>query len=174
MMKWLIEKSIYLPIVGIFGMLLGAVAALFLGAVKTFQVLQTAFTKFDEAEPTLYILFEALDCFLIATALIVIAVALYELFISGLEVPDWMLVRDLTELKAKFTFVIIPVMAVKFVQLLLKHENSADTFYYGAAIALVIIALSAFVMVSIKEQEAKEKELEHADQHANEKRAKDV
>ena len=150
MMKWLIEKSIYLPIVGIFGMLLGAVAALFLGAVKTFQVLQTAFTKFDEAEPTLYILFEALDCFLIATALIVIAVALYELFISGLEVPDWMLVRDLTELKAKFTFVIIPVMAVKFVQLLLKHENSADTFYYGAAIALVIIALSAFVMVSIK------------------------
>ncbi len=173
-MKWLVEKSIYLPIVGIFGMLLGAIAALFLGVVKTFQVLQTALTKFEESEPTLYILFEALDCFLIATALIVIAVGLYELFISGLEVPDWMLVRDLSELKAKFTFVIIPVMAVKFVQKILKYETAIDLFYYGAAIAMVTLGLAAFNMVSIKEKEAKEKELEHADQHANEKRAKDV
>lgn len=173
-MKWLVEKSIYLPIVGIFGMLLGAIASLFLGAVKTVHVLHIAFTQFDESEPTLYALFEALDCFLVATALIVIAVGLYELFISGLKVPDWMLVTDLTELKAKFTFVIIPVMAVKFVQKILKYESAVDTLYYGAAIALVALALAAFNFVSIKEKEAKEKELENADRHANEKRAKDV
>ncbi len=163
-----------MSLVSVFGMLAGAIASLFLGAVKTVQVLQTALTKFDEAEPTLYVLFEALDCFLVATALIVVAVSLYELFIGGLEVPDWMLVRDLTELKAKFTFVIIPVMAVKFVQKILKYENAVDTLYYGAAIGLVALALTAFNFVSIKEKEVKEIELQNADSHANEKRAADV
>jgi uncharacterized membrane protein YqhA len=154
-MRWLIEKSRYLPIVSVFGMLIGAVAALFLGAVKTVKVVQTALTKFDESEPTLYTLFEALDCFLVATALIVVAISLYELFIGGLAVPDWMLVKDLTELKAKFTFVIVPVMAVKFVQKILNYENALDTFYYGAAIAIVSLALTAFNFISIKEKEIK-------------------
>lgn len=171
-MKWLVERARYLPIVSVFGMLVGSVAALFLGVVKTVKVVETALTNFKESEPTLYVLFEALDCFLVATALIVVAVSLYELFIGGLEVPDWMLVKDLTELKAKFTFVIIPVMAVKFVQKILNYENAADTLYYGAAIALVAGALTAFNFVSIKEKEAKEAEAARTD--TDETRAEDL
>ncbi len=171
-MKWLVEKSRYLPIVSVFGMLVGSVAALFLGVVKTVKVVQTAFTKYEESEPTLYALFEALDCFLVATALIVVAISLYELFISGLEVPDWMLVTDLTELKAKFTFVIIPVMAVKFVQKILNYENAIDTFYYGAAIALVAFSLTAFNYISIREKEAKTEEKKQED--GSETRAGDL
>lgn len=141
-------------------MLIGAVAALFLGVVKTVKLVHTAATKYDESEPTLYTLFEALDCFLVATALIVVAISLYELFISGLAVPDWMLVKDLTELKAKFTFVIVPVLAVKFVQKILNYENAVDTLYYGAAIAIVAFALTAFNFVSIKEKETKEEKVQ--------------
>lgn len=171
-MKFLIEKARYLPIVSVFGMLLGSIAALFLGAVKIIHVLHTAFTHSDETEPTLYVLFEALDSFLVATALIVVAISLYELFIGGLEVPDWMLVKDLTELKAKFTFVIIPVMAVKFVQKILKYENAVDTLYYGLGIAAVALALTAFNFVSIKEKEAKGAEEERKDE--GETRAEDL
>jgi uncharacterized membrane protein YqhA len=171
-MKWLIERARYLPIVSVFGMLVGAIAALFLGVVKTVKVVQTAFTKFEESEPTLYTLFEALDCFLIATALIVVAISLYELFIGELAVPDWMLVSDLTELKAKFTFVIIPVMAVKFVQKILNSENAVETLYYGAAIALVAVALTAFNFISIKEKEAKTEEKKQ--ENGNETRAEDL
>ena len=152
-MEWLMEKSRYLPLAGIFSMLVGAVAAFGVGVVKTVHVLQTAVTKYSEAEPTLYVLFEALDCFLVATGLIVIAVGLYELFIGGLEVPDWMLVKNLDELKAKFGFVIIPVLAVKFVQKILKEENALETLYYGVAIGVVMIALTTFIYVSIKEKE---------------------
>lgn len=171
-MKWLIEKSRYLPLIGVVGMILGAVAAIFLGAVKTVKLLATAFSNFETTEPSLYLMFELLDFFLVATALVVIAIALYELFIGELEVPDWMFVKDLTELKAKFTFVIIPVMAVKFVQKLLQYENALETFYYGAAIAIVAFALTAFNLVSIKEKEAKtiEKEVEDI----GEKRAEDL
>ena len=168
-MKRLIEQSRYLPIVSVFGMILGAIASIYLGAVKTLKVLYTAFTNSQETEPTLYNLFEALDCFLIATALIVIAFAIYDLFIGELEVPDWMTVKDLTELKAKFTFVIIPVLAVKFVQKILKYDNAIDVLYYGTAIALVAIALTVFNYFSIKAQEV-EQNLEDK----SETRAKDL
>jgi uncharacterized membrane protein YqhA len=171
-MKWLVERSRYLPIVSVFGMLIGSLAALYLGVLKTFKVIETAIFNSKESEPTLYVLFEALDCFLVATALIVVAVSLYELFIGGLEVPDWMLVKDLTELKAKFTFVIIPVMAVKFVQKILNYENAIDTLYYGAAIGIVAVALSFFNFISIKEKEAKE--LEKQSDDTNETRAEDL
>lgn len=153
-MEWLVEKSRYLPLTGIFSMLVGSLAAFGVGVVKTVHVLQTAVTQYTEAEPTLYVLFEALDCFLVGTGLIVIAVGLYELFIGGLEVPDWMLVKSLDELKAKFVFVIVPVMAAKFIQKILKQDtNALETLYYGAAIAIVTLTLSAFVFVSIKEKE---------------------
>lgn len=142
--------------VSVIGMLVGAVVALYLGIIKTIAVISTAITQHGEVEPAIYNLFEALDCFLIATALLVLAVGIYELFVSGLEVPDWMLVKNLTELKAKFGFVIIPVMAVKFVQKILKYENAIDTLYYGAAIALVALALTAFNYVSLKEKEVAE------------------
>lgn len=171
-MEWLVERVRYLSLVSVFGMIAGAIAALFVGVVKTFHVFKTAVTDFNETEPTLYVLFEALDCFLVATALIVVAVSLYELFIGGLEVPDWMLVKDLTELKAKFTFVIIPVMAVKFVQKILKYEDAVDTLYYGLGIAAVAVALTAFNFISIKEKEAKEVEKENDD--GSETRAKDL
>lgn len=63
-----------------------------------------------------------------------------------------MLVRNLSELKAKFTFVIIPVMAVKFLQRLLSSENALETLYLGTAVALVSAALAAFNYVSEKEK----------------------
>ena len=117
-------------------------------------------------------MFESLDSFLVATALLVISTSLYELFIGELEVPNWMLVKDLTELKSKFTFVIIPVMAVKFVQKILNYENAIDTFYYGVGIAAVALALTAFNFISIKEKEAKEAEKQLED--GSETRAQDL
>jgi uncharacterized membrane protein YqhA len=171
-MKRIIEGARYLPIVSVIGMLLGAITSLFIGVVKTVSMIYAAINNFKDSEQVLYLLFESLDFFLVATALIVIAISLYELFIGILEVPDWMLVKDLTELKAKFTFVIIPVMAVKFVQKILKFEDSLDTLYYGLAIASVTIALTAFNWSSMKEKESKIYEKEHDD--GDETRAEDL
>jgi uncharacterized membrane protein YqhA len=82
-----------------------------------------------------------------------------------------MLVRSLDELKAKFVFVIIPVMAAKFVQKILKQDSDAlETLYYGGAIAIITLSLSAFVLVSIKEKEVDKK---HSGDE-EERRAKDL
>ena len=153
-MKWLVERARYLSYIPIVGMLVGVLAAIYVGAEKTVKVVQIAVLHHESNSPTLYVLFEALDSFLVAVALLVISVSLYELFISGLEVPDWMLVRNLDELKAKFGSVLIPIMAVKFVQKLLQSESTLDTLYYGIAIALVSFALTAFNYVADREKEA--------------------
>ena len=151
-------------------MLIGSVAAFYVGAVKVVKVVQTAFQASDNSNPTLYILLDSLDSFLIAIAMIVIAVGIYDLFIGELQVPDWMLVKNLSELKAKFSFVLIPVMAVKFVQKLLQWESAHETLYYGIAVALVVLSLTAFNYVSDKEKEVEEKLHPQAD----ETRAKDL
>lgn len=151
-MKWLIERARYLSLIGVGGLLVCAVTAFFLGAYKTFRTVEAIIFNGVKGDFALIALFDCLDTFLVATAMLVITVSLYELFIGALAVPDWMLVRNLSELKAKFTFVIIPVMAVKFLQKLLSGESSLDTLYFGVAVGTVAVALAAFNYVSEKEK----------------------
>ncbi|MFN0141007.1 MAG: YqhA family protein [Pyrinomonadaceae bacterium] len=153
-MKWLIEKSRYLALVPVIGLQAGALAALYAGVEKLIKVVQVAILHHETNSPTLYALFESLDSFLVALALIVISVSLYELFVGDLAVPDWMTVKNLSELKAKFGLVLIPIMAVKFVQKLLISESALETLYYGIAIALVSAMLTVLNVVSEKEKEA--------------------
>lgn len=63
-----------------------------------------------------------------------------------------MLVRNLDELKSKLSFVVIPVMSVKFLQKLLQGGNALDALYYGAGIALVIGASAYSNFVNEKER----------------------
>lgn len=153
-MKWIIEKSRYLALIGVLGLLAGAVTSFCWGIYKTLKTVQSALSNYDKEEYTLVSLFDSLDSFLIAIALLVISVSIYELFVGGLEVPDWMTVHDLSELKAKFALVIVPVMAVKFLQKLLSSENAVETLYYGIAVALVSTSLTIFNYVSEKEKAA--------------------
>ncbi len=148
----LIEKSRYLAFIGVLGLFVCSITAYVLGVYKTFKTVIAIATGAAKDDFALIALFDCLDSFLVATAMLVISVSLYELFIGALEVPDWMLVRNLDELKSKFTFVIIPVIAVKFLQKILQGENALDTLYYGIGIALVTAALAAFNYVSEKER----------------------
>ncbi len=151
-MKWLIEKSRYLALIGVLVLFICSLTAYVLGVYKTFKTIVAISLSEVKDDLALSALFDCLDTILIATALLVISVSLYELFIGKLEVPDWMLVRNLSELKAKFTLVIIPVMAVKFLQRLLQGEDALAILYYGVGIALVIVSLAAFNYVSEKEK----------------------
>ena len=151
-MKWLIEKSRYIAYIGVLVLFVCSLTAYLLGVYKTVATVAGIVLNQTKGDFALIELFDCLDIILVATAMLVISVSLYELFIGELKVPDWMLVRNLNELKAKFTFVIIPVMAVKFLQKLLSAEDAVDTLYYGIAVALVTLGLAAFNYVSEKER----------------------
>ena len=122
-MARLLEKSRYLAVIGIISLILAAVVAFIWGAVKTVHVIITIATSYGQDPYIAISLIELLDNFLIATALFVFGVSMYELFINKLALPDWMLAHNLHELKAKLSGVIILVMAVKFLEHLV-HSGS--------------------------------------------------
>ena len=151
-MKWLIERSRYIVYIGVLVLFVCSLTAYVLSVYKTVKTISLIAAGEVRDDLALVTLFDCLDIVLVATALLVLSVSLYELFIGELEVPDWMLVRNLDELKSKLSFVVIPVMSVKFLQKLLRGENALEILYYGAGIALIIGALAYFNFVNEKER----------------------
>ena len=169
-MKWLIEKSRYIAYIGVLVLFVCSLTAYILSVYKTVKTISAIVAGEVKDDLALIALFDCLDVVLVATALLVWSVSLYELFIGELEVPDWMLVRNLDELKSKLSFVVIPVMSVKFLQKLLRGENALEILYYGAGIALIVGALAYFNFVNEKER------MDELEQHPEEEetRAKDL
>lgn len=151
-MEWLFERARYIAYVGVFVLFACSLTAYALGVYKTVKTIAKIALGDVKDDFALIVLFDCLDTVLIATALLVISISLFELFIGELKVPDWMLVRNLDELKSKFNFAIVPVLSVKFLQKILQGENALETLYYGVAIALVTTALAAFNYVNGKEK----------------------
>jgi uncharacterized membrane protein YqhA len=92
------------------------------------------------------------DLFLVGATLMIAAFGFYDLFIRRIDVagpsprlPDWLRMRDLNDLKARVISMVILVAAVGFADVAVESGGGLDTFYLGAAVALVIAALTAFV-----------------------------
>ena len=92
------------------------------------------------------------DLFLVGATLMIAAFGLYSLFITGTEtgglalrLPHWLRMHDLNDLKARVISMIILVAGVTFVDVAVESKNDLDTLYLGGAVALVIIALTAFL-----------------------------
>lgn len=86
------------------------------------------------------------DYFLIATALYIVAVGLYELFIGEVNLPGrlgWLKVRNLDELKDRLIGVVVTVLAVTFLGIAAEWTGDA-VLPFGMALAAMIVALGVF------------------------------
>jgi uncharacterized membrane protein YqhA len=92
------------------------------------------------------------DLFLVGATLMIAGFGFYDLFITradpdstSLRLPGWLRMRDLNDLKARVISMVILVAAVTFVDVAVEAEGGLNTLYLGAAVALVIAALTAFI-----------------------------
>ncbi len=92
------------------------------------------------------------DLFLVGATLMIAAFGFYDLFItrtdaggSSLRLPAWLRMNDLNDLKARVISMIILVAGVTFVDVVVESDGGLNTLYLGAAVALVIAALTAFL-----------------------------
>jgi uncharacterized membrane protein YqhA len=150
-MKRFLESSRYLAIVGIVSLLLVSGAAFFWGAVKTFKAIFIMITSYGQDPFIAVSLIELVDNFLIATALFVFAVSMYQLFLGRLTLPDWMLAHNLYEIKDKLGGVIILVMVLKFLEHLVDWKDPHDSLLFAISVALVSAALIALSYLSGRE-----------------------
>ena len=143
-MKYILEKSKYLALIGVVALLLAAVAAFLWGTFKTVDTISLVISSMGRDKAITVELIEIVDSFLVATAVLIFATSLYELFIGKLDLPDWMLAHDLYDLKTKLSSMIVLVMAVKFLEKLLDVKNANDLLQVGIATALMSAVLIAF------------------------------
>jgi len=143
-MKAILEKSRYLALVGVISLLVAAVAAFAWGTLKTVHAVMLVVESLGKDAAITIEFIEIIDSFLIATAILIFTVSLYELFIGEINVPEWMLAHNLYELKTKLSSMVVLVMGVKFLQKLVELKNTTELMQTGIAIAIVSAVLIAF------------------------------
>ena len=143
-MKRVFEATRYLVVIASLALLLAAAGTFVAGAVVTVQTFVETLSGPLDLTAILISVIKLMDLFLVATALLIFAMGLYELFVTDLDLPGWLLIRNLYDLKAKLSSVVILVLSIKFLEKLLAWKDPLDTLLFGVAITLVSGMLIAF------------------------------
>jgi len=89
---------------------------------------------------------------LLGTVLLVIGYGLYELFIDeDLEVPVWLQVQDLDDLKSKLIGVVVAIISVIFVGVFVDVDRAADVISYGVGAGAILTGLAFFAYATRKD-----------------------
>lgn len=156
----------YLIILAVVSTFVAAAATFLWGTVRMLQnvshLLQGLLEPGDALSATQGVhMIAVVDSFLLAIVLYIFSIALYELFIGPLDVPDWLVIHNLDGLKLKLVSVIILVMAVTFVEHLVEWVKPMETLMFGGAIALVLLSLVVFSLVAGKGHGKEENDTGH-------------
>lgn len=143
-MNKFLSSTRYVILLGVFSLLGAAIVAFGWGVVKTVDAIVLVVTSVTKDPGITIALIEVVDAFLIATAILIFALGLFELFIADLSLPDWIQIHNLHDLKAKLGGVLVLVMAVKFLEKLAEWKNAQETLFFALAIAVISAALITF------------------------------
>jgi uncharacterized membrane protein YqhA len=144
-MRRLIEISRFAVTLPAVASLLGGILLMILGSIGI--VLATVSTVLNRAplKETIVSILTSVDAILLGTVLLVIGYGLYELFVdTNLEIPQWLEINTLDDLKAKLIGVIVAIIAVIFVGVLVDAKSASDVMFYGVGAGAVIVALAGF------------------------------
>jgi uncharacterized membrane protein YqhA len=149
-MQRFLSVSRYLVIIAVAGSLIAATTLLCYGGISIVllisDTLQKSTISTTGAKVLSLALIETIDLFLLGTVFYIIALGLYELFIDDtIPLPDWLVIHTLDDLKDKLIGVIVVVMAVVFLGHAVNWHGEPEIVSFGAAIALVIAALTWFL-----------------------------
>jgi uncharacterized membrane protein YqhA len=95
-------------------------------------------------------LLAVIDLFLVGATTLIAAIGFYELYIgvsprTRARLPNWLVMHDLDDLKARVVSMLILVAAAAFVDGVVNFHGGKDILYYGVAVGVVIAALTAYL-----------------------------
>ena len=150
-MRTVLSYSRYLFFIAVISTLLIALGLFVFGgvlAVNTLLGLIRANLAEPEAIKDLAVgSIKVIDLFLLATVAYIVALGLYELFIKDdLDLPKWLEIHTLDDLKSKLVGVIIVIVAVFFLERLATWKGPGyEPLVGGLSSAAVITALTFFL-----------------------------
>ncbi len=143
-MKKLLEQSRYIVLIPVLTLLIAAVATALYGAMETYLLISHALHSTVFPDTFAISMIKLMDTFLISVVLFIFAIALYELFIEDLNLPPWLIINNLYDLKNKLGGVIILVMAVNFLNHFVEWQQTAALLQAAIALMVVSATLIAF------------------------------
>jgi uncharacterized membrane protein YqhA len=126
------------------------------GSIEIVLVIIEAVLNDAYLKDTIVDVLTAVDAILLGTVLLVIGYGLYELFVdTRLEVPAWLQVRDLDDLKSKLIGVVVAIIAVVFVGVFVDANRAADVVSYGLGAGALVAGLALFAYATRKDGSGK-------------------
>ena len=132
--------------------ILGALLLMLQGSVAMVRTVIDVVTEGTKLKLTIVEILTAVDGILLGTVLLVIGYGLYELFIDeDLEVPMWLRVQNLDDLKSKLIGVVVAIISVIFVGVFVDTNRAADVISYGVGAGAILTGLALFAFATRKE-----------------------
>lgn len=143
MLKKIIEKTKVLILIPIIILLLSCLLLTLYGVYEFWELIHIFISQYNELASAVIAtqVFGLIDVFILVIILYIMAIGLYELFIKDLDVPEWLTVKNLDELKAKLASVIIMFLAIFFTEQVVVAEHNINLLYLGGSIALIMVVL---------------------------------
>ena len=142
-------------LIAVIGSFAASVTLLIYGALETVttiaHTLSTGSVSSENSKQLILSFIEVVDLFLLATVFYITALGLYELFIDDrINVPDWLEIHSIDDLKTKLASVIVVVLSVLYLGQVVKWNGDPNILPFGVSIALVIAALTYFLSSQVK------------------------
>ena len=146
----LLASSRYLIIIAVLGSFVAGTILLIYDVYDTIQLVALLDDSFENPGGGKLLMIEAIqlvDLYLVAVVMYLIAMGLFELFIDNrLDLPDWLEIHSINDLKEILISVIMVVLAVYFLSVVLSWEKGdTSILYLGGGIAVMIFALTYFI-----------------------------
>jgi uncharacterized membrane protein YqhA len=149
----LTRYAVFVPAVA---SIIGALLLMAQGSISILMIVVDAVMSNAYLKETIVEVLTAVDAILLGTVLLVIGYGLYELFVdTRLEVPEWLEVRDLDDLKSKLIGVVVAIIAVVFVGVFVDVNRAADVVAYGVGAGALVAGLALFALATRKEVKSK-------------------
>ena len=152
-MKRVLGLTRYVVFVPAIASIIGAILLMGQGSLEILKVVYSAVSSEFGLKETIVEVLTAVDAILLGTVLLVIGYGLYELFIDAeIEVPLWLRVRDLDDLKSKLIGVVVAILAVVFVGVFVDSNRSEDVISYGVGAGALVAGLAIFAFATKKSE----------------------
>ena len=151
-MRKILGLTRYAVIVPAIASIIGALLLMAQGSISIMIVIVDAVLNEAYLKDTIVDVLTAVDAILLGTVLLVIGYGLYELFVdTRLEVPQWLQVRDLDDLKSKLIGVVVAIISVVFVGVFVDANRAADVVSYGLGAGALVAGLALFALATRKD-----------------------
>ncbi len=148
-MRRLIEYSRYIVVLPALGSIVGAVVLVVIGLLEVGTAVVELVRLDVPLKSSIVSVLAAVDTLLLATVLLVIGYGLYELFVDeSVQLPPWLRIESLDDLKGKLIGVVVAVIAVVFLGELVEGKDAEATMMFGLGAGALILALAAFAFAT--------------------------